>query len=49
MRLRGLEVTCFSRRPAPYRNSDLVAALGGHYVSARESTLAEASGGWLLA
>jgi threonine dehydrogenase-like Zn-dependent dehydrogenase len=43
MRLRGLEVTCFSRRPAPYLNSDLIGALGGRYVSAREMTLAEAS------
>jgi threonine dehydrogenase-like Zn-dependent dehydrogenase len=43
LRLRGLEVTCYSRRPAPYRNSDLVAALGGHYVSSRETTLAAAA------
>ena len=43
MRLRGLEITCFSRRPAPYLNSDLIGALGGRYVSAREMTLAEAS------
>ena len=42
MRLRGLEVTCYSRRPAPYLNSDLIEALGGHYVSAREQSLAEA-------
>ena len=43
MRLRGLEVTCYSRRPAPYLNSDLIEALGGHYVSSRHATLAEAS------
>src|ERR671922_625422 len=42
MRLRGLEVTCYSRRPAPYLNSDLIEALGGHYVSAREHSLVEA-------
>jgi threonine dehydrogenase-like Zn-dependent dehydrogenase len=43
MRLRGLEVTCFSRRPAPYLNSDLIGAIGGHYVSSRDTTLAQAS------
>jgi len=43
LRLRGLEVTVYSRRPAPYLNSDLVAELGGAYVSSREQTLAEAS------
>ena len=41
MRMRGLEVTCYSRRPAPYRNSDLIAELGAHYVSARERSLEE--------
>jgi glucose 1-dehydrogenase len=34
LRLRGMEVTCFSRRPAPYRNSELVEDAGGQYVSA---------------
>jgi threonine dehydrogenase-like Zn-dependent dehydrogenase len=43
MRLRGLEVTCYSRRPPPYLNSDLIEALGGHYVSSRHTTLAEVS------
>jgi len=43
MRLRGLEVTCYSRRPAPYLNSDLIAAIGGRYVSSGDSTLAEAA------
>ena len=42
MRLRGLEVTCYSRRKAPYLNSDLIEAIGGHYVSSSEHTLAEA-------
>ena len=43
MRMRGLEVVCYSRRKAPYLNSDLIEALGGHYVSSSEHTLAEAS------
>src|SRR5437764_14185134 len=43
MRLRGLEVTCYSRRLPPYFNSDLITELGAHYVSAREATLPEAS------
>lgn len=43
LRLRGLEVTCYSRRPAPYLNSDLIEELGGHYVSAQEVRLPEAS------
>ncbi|MPZ14464.1 MAG: alcohol dehydrogenase catalytic domain-containing protein [Chloroflexi bacterium] len=42
-RLRGLEVTCYSRRHAPYLNSDLIEELGGRYVSSTESSLAEAS------
>src|SRR5205085_2057200 len=42
MRLRGLEVTCYSRRPAPYLNSNLIAALGGHYVSAQDMSVGEA-------
>jgi threonine dehydrogenase-like Zn-dependent dehydrogenase len=43
MRLRGLDVTCFSRRKAPYLNSDLIEELGGHYVSSSDHSLAEAS------
>ena len=43
LRLRGLEVICYSRRPAPYRNSDLITELGAHYVSAKEHTLEEAA------
>jgi threonine dehydrogenase-like Zn-dependent dehydrogenase len=42
LRLRGLEVVVYSRRPAPYRNSDLVEALGGSYVSSRDTSLDEA-------
>jgi threonine dehydrogenase-like Zn-dependent dehydrogenase len=41
LRLRGVEVTCYSLRPAPYLNSDLIAELGGRYVSPREGTFAE--------
>src|ERR671924_835241 len=43
MRLRGLEVTCYSRRLPPYMNSDLMEEIGAHYVSSQQSTLAEAS------
>src|SRR3989440_2192364 len=43
MRMRGLEVTCYSRRLPPYRNSDLMSEIGVHYVSSRQSTLKEAS------
>lgn len=43
LRLRGLEVTCYSRRKAPYLNSQLIEAIGGHYVSSLEATLAETS------
>ena len=43
MRLRGMEVTCFSRRQAPYLNSELIGALGARYVSARDAGLAEVS------
>jgi threonine dehydrogenase-like Zn-dependent dehydrogenase len=45
LRLRGLEVTTFGRTPAPYKNSDLIEALGARYVSTAETPLlAEASG-----
>lgn len=43
MRLRGLDVTCYSRRKAPYLNSDLISEIGGRYVSSAETSLAEAS------
>jgi threonine dehydrogenase-like Zn-dependent dehydrogenase len=39
LRLRGLEVVTFGRRPPPYRNSDLVEAVGARYASASESDL----------
>jgi threonine dehydrogenase-like Zn-dependent dehydrogenase len=43
MRLRGVEVTCYSRRLPPYFNSDLITELGAHYVSSQQATLPEAS------
>src|SRR6266550_2968005 len=43
LRLRGLEITCFSLPRAPYLNSDLVEELGGAYMSSQDMTLAEAS------
>ena len=43
LRLRGIEVTCASLRPAPYRNSDLIEELGGAYVSTQETTLPDAA------
>jgi threonine dehydrogenase-like Zn-dependent dehydrogenase len=44
LRLRGLEVVCYSRRRPPYANSELVEALGARYVSAETTPLAEAGG-----
>jgi threonine dehydrogenase-like Zn-dependent dehydrogenase len=41
LRLRGLEVTTFSRAPKPYLNSDLIEALGASYVSTGETSLRE--------
>jgi threonine dehydrogenase-like Zn-dependent dehydrogenase len=43
LRLRGLEVTVYSRRPAPYLNSDLAVEIGARYVSSRDHTFAETS------
>jgi glucose 1-dehydrogenase len=43
LRLRGLEVVCYSRRKGPYRNSDLIEELGATYVSSEDSTLEEAA------
>jgi threonine dehydrogenase-like Zn-dependent dehydrogenase len=42
-RLRGLELTVFSRSRKPYRNADLVEELGGAYASSSDATLAEVS------
>jgi len=43
LRLRGLEVTCYSLPQAPYPNSELVETLGATYLSSQDSTLAQAS------
>src|SRR5207248_52174 len=43
LRLRGIEVTCLSLRPAPYRNSDLIEEIGGTYLSTQEISVAEAA------
>ena len=42
-RRRGREVPSSPKRRPPYLNSDLIAELGGSYVSADDITLAEAS------
>ncbi|MGI8607005.1 MAG: glucose 1-dehydrogenase [Gaiellaceae bacterium] len=44
LRLRGIDVTCFSRRQPPYLNSHLVEELGATYVSSEETSLADTSG-----
>jgi len=41
LRQRGLDVTTFARRPAPYRNAELVERIGARYVSATEAYLPE--------
>lgn len=41
LRLRGIEVTVASLRPAPYLNSELIEELGGTYVSTQTTSLAE--------
>src|SRR5205823_7948063 len=43
LRLRGLEVSVFSRTRRPYLNSDLVEDLGARYVSTDEMPLREAA------
>jgi threonine dehydrogenase-like Zn-dependent dehydrogenase len=43
LRLRGLEVVCYSRQVPPYLNSDLIDALGGHYVSSQQRSLKDVS------
>ena len=42
LRLKGIEVTAFARTPAPYLNSELLAAIGARYVSTRELSLSDA-------
>jgi threonine dehydrogenase-like Zn-dependent dehydrogenase len=43
LRLRGLEVVCYSLQRPPYLNSDLIKALGGTYVSSQDAGLADVS------
>lgn len=43
LRLRGIDVTCYSRRRAPHLNSDLIEELGGTYVSSEDASLGEAA------
>ncbi len=46
LRLRGLEVTCYSQRQPPYLNSTLLEDIGVTYVSSQDQTLAQASGAY---
>ena len=39
LRLRGIEVTCFSLPRPPYRNSDLIEQIGGTYVSTQDADI----------
>ena len=43
LRLRGIDVVVYSRRPAPYLNSDVAEAIGARYVSSHDRTLAQAA------
>ena len=43
LRLRGVDVTVLSRRMAPYRNSELVEALGARYRSTSDTTIEAAA------
>jgi threonine dehydrogenase-like Zn-dependent dehydrogenase len=42
LRLRGLDVTVYSRRPPPFLKSELAEAIGCRYVSSERQSLAEA-------
>jgi threonine dehydrogenase-like Zn-dependent dehydrogenase len=51
LRLRGLDVTTFGRTPQPYRNADLLEAIGARYVNTAERSIedtARASGAFDL-
>jgi threonine dehydrogenase-like Zn-dependent dehydrogenase len=39
LRLRGLDVAVYSRRPAPYCNSELLGAIGARYLSSADHSL----------
>jgi len=41
LKMRGLDVVVYSRRAAPYRNSDMLQEIGVHYASAADSSFAE--------
>jgi threonine dehydrogenase-like Zn-dependent dehydrogenase len=41
LRLRGLDVTVFGQRPAPYRNSELLGQIDARYVSTQTMTVLE--------
>jgi len=41
LRLRGLDVTVFGQRPAPYRNSELLREIDARYVSTKTMTVLE--------
>jgi threonine dehydrogenase-like Zn-dependent dehydrogenase len=43
LRLRGVEVVVYSRREAPYLNSELAEEIGAVYVSSKERPLADAA------
>jgi threonine dehydrogenase-like Zn-dependent dehydrogenase len=43
LRLRGLEVTTFGRTARPYRNADLIEAIGARYVNTAERPIADAA------
>ena len=42
LRLRGLDVTTFSRTPKPYLNADLIEELGARYISTQRHPIVEA-------
>jgi len=43
MRLRGIDVTCYSRREPPYLTSCLFEEIGGRYISSKLTTLKDAN------
>lgn len=43
LRMRGLDVVSFGRIPAPYRNSELLAEIGAHYISTQDMSIKAAA------
>jgi threonine dehydrogenase-like Zn-dependent dehydrogenase len=41
LRLRGLDVTAFGRTERPYRNADMLEAIGARYVNTAEASIAD--------